>query len=174
MNNHYYFTFALCFIILFFSSSLYSKPFYNIHNITDSQCKDSVTVFGPVSHKLAVARQSFSTHKRFIVIDRDFYDTASPALIKFVWFHECGHHTLGHLEAIRKHGVVLDKIQFEADCYAYSNIKHEYDDIEFNIILFELTGKADSKRRKQLYQCNSWQNFYIKTTGYKNCWLFAK
>lgn len=63
-----------------------------------------------------------------IQLDPGLMDSIPPIVADFLYFHECGHHALGHVQAIVQNGAVFAMafafpIESAADCYGLDAVK---------------------------------------------------
>lgn len=117
-------------------------------SIFQSECYDykgfSVTTIVASSNSLdgslGTAHRSRSEGEYHILINSVLMEPQYDRAREFVWYHECGHHSLGHLYKRNVSWSARVTRQREADCFAVKMFLTKHSHEEFNLALRQLQG----------------------------------
>lgn len=126
---------GLC--LLFMATSANAFDFKRHSGCTDSSGRHVKTMVAPVP-TIGTAYHHIS-HGPVIVIDALVARTYSAEVIDFVYFHECGHHKLGHVKVPRRgfFSATEEDGEIAADCWAREEYIKMHGEDSFNAMLKE-------------------------------------
>lgn len=124
------------------SASAFSLYDYN------GRCGNTRVVLGPTYGKWATANVFANT----IMIDPVTPRTFSPLAVEFIFFHECGHMTYGHVPAAA-YNTTKPHDEDVADCYAADRFTFAYGRKRLQHTLKEMEHINGKTRNHNILQC---------------------
>ena len=116
--------------------------------IEHSQCTNTngTPVYTSYEHKPIENKSEYATAwktyreitRYYIHLNYDFFNPAPSNVKEWVWYHECGHHRLGHTVNAKQHAsstASIIKAEGDADCFATSEFRKHHQESELALTL---------------------------------------
>jgi hypothetical protein len=133
------------FILLWVSTSVsaFTLSEYN------GRCGKVRTYLGPTDgkHGVSAADHYSDPHGGYIILDPTFIRGYSAHAIEFLYFHECGHRVLGHVNTPNH------QYEVSADCYAARRFTKLYGRNRLHQTMNELVDLNTAERNKRIMNC---------------------
>lgn len=151
------------FLLLLSLPALADKPLFLESDFMQAECRDidNRQVIMVITHYVPISTGAASGINDNVPIIYFGYDLLAELPTDhhanmFVYFHECGHHALGHIKKYlnnTKDVIDLPTIEHEADCYAVTKFIKKYGNDVFSQALSDLRIVVNPYRESLILSC---------------------